>query len=269
MGIAGDYIKPFRQVLNNKHFRTWLRLYYSLKSKPARQQGTAHFDGFQITYADALSFIFQYKEIFVNEAYHFKPRRNDPLIIDCGANIGMGCLYFKKGFPQAKILAYEADPPIANLLEKNMQVNQLKNISVFQKAVWIDDQGMSFFSDGADGGTFYGKDNGHKVPTVRLRDMLLQQERVDFLKIDIEGAETAVIKDCNEALQCVEHLYVEYHSLVGREQDLSELLRVLEKNSFRYIISSLYKQDHPLIAPAVSNNMDLQLHVFAINNFWK
>lgn len=267
MGIASDYIRPIGQILKNKRFRAWLRLFYALKSRPARQPGMANFEGYQVTYADALSFIFQYKEIFVNEAYHFKSRRQNPLIIDCGANIGMGCLYFKKEFPTARILAYEADPQIAGLLEKNIEANRLENIQVFHQAVWKDDLGMSFFADGADGGTFYGKDHkGDKVPTIRLRDVLLEQNIVDFLKIDIEGAETTVIKDCDEALQCVEHLYVEYHSLVGQEQDLSELLYILEKNGFRYVISSLYKQKYPLIEPVISNNMDLQLHVFAIRN---
>ncbi len=264
MGIAVDYIKPIRNFIQNKHFRTWLKLYYQLKSKPEKKEGKTRFDDFGIIYADALSFVFQYKEIFVHEYYRFTTNKKDPVIIDCGANIGMCCLYFKKLFPAAKITAFEADPRITTILRQNITNNNLKDIQVVQKAVWIDNNGMQFIADGADGGSFYGNKNGAEtVPTIRLKDVLLAEEHIDFLKIDIEGAESVVISDCDAALQKVDYLYVEYHSFAGKQQELGKLLKVLEQNGFRYIISSLYRQTHPLVQPVISHGMDIQLHIFA------
>lgn len=264
MGITADYIKPFKNFVQNKHFRTWLKLYYQLKSKPEKKEGKAQFDGLKITYADPLSFVFQYKEIFVHEYYRFATQNKVPVIIDCGANIGMCCLYFKKLFPASKITAFEADPRIAEVLRHNISDNHLENIQVVQKAIWKDNNGMQFISDGADGGSFYGEGNtAETVPTIRLKEVLLAEEHIDFLKIDIEGAESVVIPDCGEALQKVDYLYVEYHSYAGNRQELGKLLQTLEQNGFHYIISSLYKQSHPFVQPVISHGMDLQLHIFA------
>ena len=47
------------------------------------------------------------------------------------------------------------------------------------------------------------------VTCVRLKDLL--DDDIDFLKIDIEGAEYAVLKDCSDDLTNVKNLFVEYH----------------------------------------------------------
>ena len=50
------------------------------------------------------------KDIFVRRIYHFESHRSDPLIIDCGSNIGLSILYFVSTYPSSRVIAFEPDP---------------------------------------------------------------------------------------------------------------------------------------------------------------
>jgi hypothetical protein len=58
---------------------------------------------YSISIVDAQSFIYQFKEIFVNEVYKFNSESKSPVIFDCGSNVGTSVLYFKSIYPDAKI----------------------------------------------------------------------------------------------------------------------------------------------------------------------
>ncbi|MGL4599509.1 MAG: FkbM family methyltransferase, partial [Bacteroidia bacterium] len=199
-------------------------------------------------------------EIFVDEIYAFQTSSTNPVVFDCGANMGLGILYVKKQFPQAEIIAFEADPSIAAIAQKNIQQNGLKNVTVHAAAVWTHSGTISFDADGAQGGQI-GKGK-QEVPAMRLRDELLQYEKIDFLKMDIEGAEHAVLLDCKEALKRVDHLFVEYHSRISQPQVLNELLALLTQQGFRYTLRGGVKKS-PLLDVTVENGFDTMIDIFA------
>ena len=214
---------------------------------------------------DLPSFVWQFKELFVDELYKFNSNSKEPLIYDCGANIGMSCLYFKKLYPNAKIKAFEADLKIVKILKKNLSKNNVLNgVEIINSAVWINEKGLEFASEGADGGSIYGDKNKVKVSSIRLKDWLEKEEKIDMLKIDIEGAEYEVLKDCKNSLDNVDNLFVEYHSWNNSPQKLSEILEIFESNGFRYYIESLTHRKHPFINQGESENMDLQLNIFGV-----
>ena len=72
------------------------------------------------------------------------------------------------------------------------------------------------------------------VKCVRLKDLL--NEEIDFLKIDIEGAEFAVLKDCSDNLKNIKNLFVEYHGKYDEMFKLNEILEILLQNNFKYYI---------------------------------
>ena len=94
-----------------------------------------------------------------------------------------------------------------------------------------------------------------------------KEEIVDLLKIDIEGAEYEVLKDCEDTLDNVENIFIEYHSWNNSPQKLSEILAILEKNNFRYYISSICGRSHPFINTGLDQNMDLQLNIFGVRRY--
>jgi len=242
----------------------WLLLRYGGRQRYASTQ--VSFGRYRFTVPDALSFIWQYKEIFTDQLYYFKPKQPNPVILDCGANIGMSVAYFREYYPTARVIAFEADPTIGKILEQNLKANGVDRVEIVNKAVWTDDQGVSFGSEAADSSSIFSTEAKTRIPSVRLRDYLLRESRIDLLKIDIEGAETPVLEDCRDALGNVERLFVEFHSYIGYPQTLASVVQILEEAGFRYYVdTNQHRKGSPFVDLRYSGNevMDLQLNIHA------
>ncbi len=258
-------LKEPYNTLRTARGREFMRLLWHYGDSPRHRQTHVKFSKYHLTVPDTMSFLFQHQEIFADEFYYFKTEQAQPVILDCGANIGMSVLYFKELYPQARVTAFEAEASIATLLRKNLQNNDIDNVQIVDKAVWVDDQGVLFGSEAADSSSIYS-DVGqkHRVPSVRLRDYLLAEERIDFLKIDIEGAEIEVLEDCRDALGHVSNLFVEFHSYLDHPQSLASVVKVFEENGFRYYIDTNQHRKRPFVTHRYRGNdaMDLQLNIF-------
>lgn len=260
-----ECLRPLYKSLINRKYKEFYKFAYNLEKKKRYIPTILKFLDYEFNIPDYASFVWQYKEIFFKEIYKFKATSIKPIIYDCGANIGMSCLYFKLIYPDAKIKAYEPDPQIINFLIENLSRNGIKNIEIIAKAVWLDDKGVEFFSEGADSGSIYSSENTIKikVPSVRLKEEIEKEEKIDMLKLDIEGAETEVLIDCKDSLGKVEHIFVEYHSLKNYRQGLGEVLSILTESGFRYFIDSVTYRKTPFINRGEDQNMDLQLNILA------
>lgn len=259
--------KPLYHFIKYKNEREFCRLLdkWGGKTRYKITEGVK-FLNYTINVPDLESFIWQFKDIFLDNIFQFKSAKEIPVIYDCGANIGMSCLYFKKMAPKARIKAFEPDQYISGFLKKNLIRNGFDDIEIIEKAVWINNTGVSFTSDGADGGSILGKGGGVNLESIRLRDLLMSEENIDLLKMDIEGAEFEVILDCQDHLNNVQNVFIEYHSWNNSSQNLSKILNVLEKNNFRYYIEDLQKRKLPFVNKASNQNMDLQLNIFGYRN---
>src|ERR1700741_4710485 len=84
-----------------------------------------------------------------------------------------------------------------------------------------------------------------------MRDWL--NEPIDLLKLDIEGAEFDVLKDCDDRLSIVKCLFVEYHSFASQRQRLPELFAMLRDAGFRVHVQKDYFRASPLLDPIIEN----------------
>lgn len=268
--LIKNTLSPLYHFFKNPYEREFYRLMGRYgKEKRYQKLNDVKFLNYRFDVPDALSFIYQFKEIFVEEIYKFKTDYNEPIIYDCGANIGTSIIYFKKMYPNSRIKAFEADPEIVKILMSNLMKSKIDNVEIIDKAVWIDNGKIKFRSEGADGGSIFIDDYRSKmieIETVRLKDHLAMEERIDFLKLDIEGAEHNVIKDCRESLKNVQYIFVEYHSLSNTPQNLSEILEIFELNNFRYYIENVSLRKHPFIFSNREQKFDLQLNIFAVKD---
>jgi FkbM family methyltransferase len=244
------------------NFADKIKLNYRRKYRPLR----ITFAGRPMQVADADSFLGAYKEIFFDRVYAFPSATPRPLIIDGGANIGLATLFFKRIYPQSRVIAFEADPSIFELLKQNIGSFHLPNVQLVNAALWNSDTSLSFISErGASGHIATSTDTGDSVPVaaVRLKSSLSLYEKVDFLKLDIEGAEYEVLYDCREELGNVQNLFVEYHSPASSEQRLSRILEILSDAGFRYQIHEAFTLPHPFLDRRLAGQMDLQLNISA------
>ena len=253
------------RLLRSVEGRRLLGLALRYGNRPRSQPVDVTFGRYRFRVPDALSFIWQFREIFVDEFYRFYTTSSTPVIFDCGANIGTSVLYFRHTYPTARIVAFEADEHISELLQNNLKQNQISGVEIVTKAVWTNDQGIWFGSDQADSASIFSQTDRKLVPSVRLRDYLLRETRIDMLKMDIEGAETDVLIDCRDALAHVQNLFVEFHAYLDHPQTLSDVMQVLEESGFRYYINTSQYRHAPLANHRYKGNdsMDLQLNIFA------
>ncbi len=256
--------KGIHEFLTNSNERIFFRLSVHYGNSERFKPVNIKFLNFNFTVPDALSFIWQFKEIFVEEYYRFETNSQTPVIFDCGANVGTSCAFFKKKYPHSRILAFEPNPVVVSFLKANIKNNSLDNIEVINKAVWIDEKGVDLGMEDADASSIYLGKNRMKVDSIRLKDYLEKEQTVDMLKIDIEGAEVEVLRDCKGSLANVKNIFVEFHSYSNQPQRLSEIVEVLEAAGFRYFIMQPENRVSPLINHFNKSNpeMDLQLNIF-------
>lgn len=190
-------------------------------------------------YSSATALLHSLDELFLDEIYKFKSDTDSPYIIDCGANMGLSILYFKMLFPKAEIDAFEPDKRICKILQKNVEtIFPDHSVRVHEKAIWTEETTLEFFSDGGLSGSmvvdFANTQTSTKIETVDLKKYL--NRPVDFLKIDIEGAENQVIFDLKGHLTNVKNLFLEYHGIKDSKQNLGDILNLLTEEGFEYYI---------------------------------
>jgi FkbM family methyltransferase len=213
------------------------------------QSGEAVVDGGRYFFQDAATFQHAFVQIFERRAYDFPCIFGSPRILDCGANIGLPLRFWASKFPSPRITAFEPDPEVFRILQKNTAEIANALVELHQAAVWVRAGKIAFRSTGLETGhlaevpsTLPGE--MLEVPSLRLRDFL--EEPVHFLKIDIEGAETEVLLDCEDRLGNVNSMYVEYHVFPNLPQRLDEILAVLKRAGFQYRVINGDDRGNPL-----------------------
>jgi len=262
--ILQTFFKGLYYFLTDSTFRTFVRLSILYGSSKRYVTKTIGIKGSKMKVADAKSFVWQYYEIFFKRYYTFQSSNTKPVIIDCGSNIGLSILHFSKQYPNAEIHAFEADAMICDILQHNVTTNGLSNVHIHNQAVWIKDEALQFASEGADGGQITENNEGTKtVEGIDLERFLQRFDSIDFLKIDIEGAEVQLLPHIKNQLPKVKNLFVEFHSYNNQTQHLSEVIDAMSSAGHRIYIDNVNFKTAPYINQKGKYGMDLQLNIFA------
>jgi FkbM family methyltransferase len=221
----------------------WRRAARLAETTPRFTPGTIRLLDFDLQYPDLLSLCPQWLEIFVRGTLDFQTASRSPRILDCGANVGLASLYFKRRYPRARVTAYEADPALFAVLEANLDTNGASDVDAVHAAVWTATGHLTFRCEGSDSGmieSLPGIVDGRSmtVPSVRLRDVL-EREPIDLLKLDIEGAEHAVLTDCEGVLHQVNALVLDLHEFDPAARQAPRVLECLSRAGFLYAVEDL------------------------------
>lgn len=262
-GLMSDEIKQSLKTFSSKKDRATFHEIKKLKNTPRFVASTSTLIGPTLSFNDAASMLFNYREIFEQGVYDFKTLKSNPLIIDAGANIGLSTIRFKTLYPDARIIAIEADHEVIQHLKTNIDSFKLGNVEAIEAAVWSSSGTIYFDATGADSG-HVSNESGTLIKAILLSELI--KEEVEMIKMDIEGAELEVLKEVKHKLHLVKNLFIEFHSFIGESQKLSEILQILESSNFRYYISSPgVSQKQPLLTNNYSYmGMDFQVNIHAI-----
>jgi FkbM family methyltransferase len=171
-------------------------------------------------------------EVFGKEVYRLDVGART--ILDLGAYQGYYSLYAYAKYPEAVIYAFEPLPKNHLAIQRNISGNHLdeRRIKLFDAAV-SDRVGTTLFYvnpvSHMESSAVYKGNDPMEVPTITLQEIFRQNrlDKIDILKIDIEGSEYGVFGGMEDALLAkIDHIVAEIHPVEGEK--ISELIQRLE-----------------------------------------
>ncbi len=125
-------------------------------------------------------------------------------VLDVGANIGIFSVIASKHVgAKGKVFAVEAVPENIDILNRNLVGNSCENVNVLALAAGDCDSTLPMFlSEGNSGTHSFGLKTGAKIEVqVKTLDSILLGQKIDFIKMDIEGYEPFAIRGLKKTLQ--------------------------------------------------------------------
>src|SRR5215218_11197602 len=179
----------------------------------------------------------------------FTPKEGD-IVIDIGAHIGLYTIISSKRVgANGKVVAIEADPSNFEMLNSNIKLNQLTNVIPLNYAVHSKETKVKLYlPSGESGFTKYNTimpnwiNAQEKFVEVNANtlDYLLQlneirQEEVNWIKIDVEGAEFEVLKGATNVLSKSKDIaiLIEVHNISGGTNLYRPILEFLRLYNFK------------------------------------
>ena len=134
----------------------------------------------------------------------------DDVVFDIGANLGYFSMYFSKKSNLGRIYSFEPIPQSKKLLDKHLEINNISNVSTFQLGVSATEAEIEFTNSKNLAANTYKRESPIFEKTSKLLvktttiDEFVKSEkinRLDFLKIDVEGAELDVLNGAKTTLK--------------------------------------------------------------------
>ena len=170
---------------------------------------------------------------------HFTPKQGD-IVVDIGAHMGRYTIISSKRVGKnGKVIAIEAHPGNFEMLNRNIKLNQLTNVIPLNYAVYSKETKIKLYIPGEESGyTVYNTIMSNRAGTedkfvevnANTLDCLLQlnqirEEEVNWVKIDVEGAEFEVLKGATNVL--------------SKSKDIALLIEVHGSDNYKPILNFL------------------------------
>jgi len=191
-------------IKNIAAFKNWPVFYAGRYGLLRNEYELIHRNGIRIRvrpHTDDLKIV---KSNFVTMHYirDFVSLTKDSVVVDVGAHIGSFSVMAAR--IAHRVFAYEPEPSNYQMLKRNTELNDLKNLTLFELAVSGSSGYQEFctYEDGSTGTHFLSqKGSPHavkkRVQTISLEDIIEREglSRIDFLKLDCEGAEHDILRN--------------------------------------------------------------------------
>jgi FkbM family methyltransferase len=188
----------------------------------------------------------------------FRPKEAD-IVVDIGAHIGKYTIIASKMVgSKGKAIAIEAHPVNYDILEQNIVINKLSNVIALNYAVHSKETMVKLYEPGQEEGfTIYNTIMSERTITPRNQkyievkantlDSLLLQNRinqVNWIKIDVEGAEYEVLKGATNIISNSKDisLLIEIHNLGATNKNFYDaIIQLLESKNYKLSFEKTYE----------------------------
>lgn len=246
------YFSDLWTIVTQKHslgYRVKLLYYYSKVSAALFLDGrvlsidSIMFMGYRVWFVSLHELFILVREIFVEEVYRTEFSKKDPVIFDCGSNIGMVVLYFKYHYPDAQITAFEPGPNSYAALKNNVEKNNLSKVILHNVALGAQKgKEVIYVRERMSLATTMVKDEmrggiEHTIQVETLSPFIT--EHVDLLKIDVQLSEAAVMQELRASgvLSRIDAIQMEYHFFPGYDKNpLSSIVQIFEEETMYYVL---------------------------------
>ncbi len=174
-----------------------------------------------------------FRQVFKEDQYRFK-LENIRTIVDAGANIGLASIIFGNKYPQAQISAIEPDKGNFELMKRNVAPYQVKT---FRAGVWNKSTNLEVKDNGHGAWAYTVEEVEHptedSISGISINDVMDQSgfERIDLLKIDIEGSEREVFAEGYDRwLPKTRYIIIELHDGMRKGASTSVFKAISEFN---------------------------------------
>jgi FkbM family methyltransferase len=182
-------------------------------------------NGVEFTYRRERGDIYTVREVWLDEAYRLPVGFTADVIVDLGAHIGLASLWLARHYDASTVIAVEPSPGNAELARANLARNGVQ-ADVIEAAIGAVD-GEAWFAEGTQSNLGRLASTGVLVRTVGMETVVARLDKgrtIDVLKVDIEGAESAVFAGAPPWLERVRVVVAELHLSGDELQTVRETL---------------------------------------------
>lgn len=188
------------------------------------------------------------------DKYHIPPidLGENSTIVDLGSNVGYTMVHLACLYPKARVYGVEMDSNNFSVAKKNISFLK-ERCKIIQAAVWSENGEIHYGGTDANGFSIFNKTNNNnkteKAPAKTL-DKIIEEfglTKIDFLKMDIEGAEKAVLENITDWIKIVRSMKIEIH----KPANIDDCMDILRKHGFECQKDT----HHPSCIIAIKNNL--------------
>ena len=185
------------------------------------------------------------------------------IVMECGGHHGLTAVVIAKWIGDGGYLySFEPNPDNVSIMEKNLEINQIKNVKIIPNAVGSADGTILVSNSSSNSYILKGKENnGIQVPVVKLDDYIDLKPTV--IKIDVEGFEIEVLKGAKQLLKTLPKLVIELHpDMITRYgTSVDELLLLIDSRYKLWVQWDILKEP---VAYDGKTPITHRAHLFAI-----
>lgn len=149
------------------------------------------------------------------------PLKEGDVVVDAGAYPGDYTIWAsRKVGASGRVIAFEPTPQNKAILERNLKREKYDNVTIVPKGLWNENTTLNLSGTSGFSASVSADNTGDTIEVSRLDDALeeLGIEKIDVLKMDIEGAEIEAIQGCEKTLRnnVAEVMVATYHIVNGQ-----------------------------------------------------